>query len=130
MGDEIGKEQGELLEASKLVRVATVTSQGDPYIVPVRFHFDGEALYFVSPEGSQQLFHIKANRRIALEADRARGEGLGGIVVQGLAQFPRGKAEQERVFDALQDRYPNQRFDGTLVKVVPLRVHDLIGDNL
>lgn len=128
MGLEISKRQGELLEAVDLLRVAILTSRGDPYLVPVRFHFDGEAFYFVSPTSSEQLLHLRANRRLGLVADRMKGPGLEGVIVQGLAQFVRGQAEQDRVLSALRERYPKHPFVGSLVKVVPTSVYDLSDD--
>ncbi len=122
-----GKGQ-ELLTTVPLLRVATLSSKGDPFITPTRFHFDGENLYFVSPEGSRLLRHVRANRRLALLADSMEGRELEGVVIQGLAQFVRGQAESERVLEALRERYPEHAFDGTLVKVVPLRVLDSPGE--
>lgn len=128
MGAEIGKKQRKLLEDVDLLRVASLTSRGDLYLVPMRFHFDGEAFYFVSPTNSKQLVHLRANRRLGLVADKMEDHKLEGVVVQGLAQFVRGQEENDKVLSALRERYPKHSFAGTLIKVVPTGLYDLSDD--
>ncbi len=113
------------METADLLRVASLTSRGDPYLVPMRFHFDGEAIYFISPTSSEQLLHLRANRRLGLLVDRLRGSDLEGVMVHGLAQFVRGQAEKEKVLSALREKYPNHSFAGTLVKIVLTGMRDL-----
>lgn len=116
--------QEKVLQEADLLRVATVSSQGDPYVLPVRFHFDGASLYFLSPPESAQLRQLRAHRRVAVVAETP-GTPVTGVVVQGLAQFVRGQAERQRTLAALAARYSESAIEGseaTLVKVTPLHV--------
>lgn len=117
------------LQDLSLIRVAVITSRGDPIVVPVRFHFDGQAVYFGLPQDSPILLSIKANRRVSLVGDEDVEGKLKGTVIQGLAQAVRGQTEVDRAAAALREKYPEARpgRDQAMVRVVPLRVLDLEG---
>lgn len=44
---------GRFLQGRLLARVALVTGEGQPYVVPVWYHWDGQALWFVGRERSE-----------------------------------------------------------------------------
>lgn len=74
-----------------LARLATVSRDGQPHVVPVAYEFDGQFLYFSGHNLSRSLKfrHILNNQKVALVVDevvsvspwRARG-----IEVRGVAQ--------------------------------------------
>jgi pyridoxamine 5'-phosphate oxidase family protein len=72
-----------------LARVATVSPDGQPHVVPVAFEFDGQYLYFSgrSLAGSLKFRHLTRNKKVAIVVDdvvstkpwRARGIEIRGI---------------------------------------------------
>jgi nitroimidazol reductase NimA-like FMN-containing flavoprotein (pyridoxamine 5'-phosphate oxidase superfamily) len=123
-GAELDADQEDLLRVAKLVRVATISSTGDPLTVPTRFYFDGKAVYFASPERSPHVINLRGNRRVCLLVDSDQGGDLRGVIIQGLAQFVKGKGERRGVLEGLAKKY-GEACEGTVVKVVPVRVMDL-----
>jgi pyridoxamine 5'-phosphate oxidase family protein len=72
-----------------LGRVATVSPDGEPHVVPVAFEFDGRFIYFSGRnlERSLKFRHIARNHKVALVVDevvsvspwRARGVEIRGV---------------------------------------------------
>jgi pyridoxamine 5'-phosphate oxidase family protein len=72
-----------------LGRVATVSPDGQPHVVPVAYEFDGEFLYFSGRNLARSLKynHISKNQRVAFVVDdvvsfspwRARGIEIRGV---------------------------------------------------
>ncbi|MFQ5838572.1 MAG: pyridoxamine 5'-phosphate oxidase family protein [Thermoplasmata archaeon] len=125
---EFDEGQSELLKKAGLLRVATITSHGDPFMVPVRFYFDGKAVYFTSPDHSPQIINLRGNRRICVLVDEVDDDSSEGVVAQGLAQFVRGGTEAGRVLEAMARKYSESSLEeakGTLVKVIPVRIFEL-----
>lgn len=81
-----------------LARLATVSRNGQPHVVPVAFEFDGEYLYFSGRNLSRslKLRNIAKNRRVAMVVDevvsvspwRARG-----VEVRGEAEVLRERGQ-------------------------------------
>ncbi|MFQ5907327.1 MAG: pyridoxamine 5'-phosphate oxidase family protein [Thermoplasmata archaeon] len=117
-----------ILDQARVLRVATISPQGDPFMALVRFYFDGASLYFAPATTSQQAAHLHANRRIAALVDTLEDGNLQGFVVQGLAQWVQGKRERDAVWEAMIAKYPDrpdEEVGGTLVRIDPVRVQDL-----
>lgn len=122
---ELEERHAEVLAEVPVLRIATLSPRGDPFIYPVPFHFDGEVLYFAAPAGSETMIHLRANRRIALLADRGDPGAREGFVLQGLVQAVRSDREASAVWEALREKYanlPEAEVQGTLMKVSPVRV--------
>jgi uncharacterized protein len=59
----------ELLNRARVGRVATVSTDGTPYVVPVNFAFEGDRIYFHCALEGLKLDYIKANPKAGFEAD-------------------------------------------------------------
>jgi len=59
----------EFLRESKVARVATVSDDGSPYIVPVLYDWDGVDLYVVARKRSAWVQHIRRENRVAVLVD-------------------------------------------------------------
>lgn len=115
------------LDHVQTLRVATVSSRGDPFSAPVLFYFNGTSLYFTAPAESEQVAHLRANRRLAALVDMSENGALQGFVVQGLAQWVRGDRESEEVWEAMAAKYPDRPAEevrGPLIKIEPVRIQD------
>ncbi len=120
--------QLEILDHTRMLRVATISPRGDPFSAPVRFYFDGATLYITSPAESEQIAHLHANRRLAVLADLSEDGTLQGFVVQGLAQWVHNDRESQGVWEAITAKYPDhppEEVRGSLVKIDAVRVLDL-----
>ncbi len=133
MAAEIDDTKVAILRELDLVRLATISSKGDPFVIPVRFWYDGSSIYFTSDEGLPLLTNVRANRRVALVADTSQEGTPQGLVVQGLASIVRGQGEYDRVLEALSKKYSesSETMSGEIVvKVIPVRLLDLRGREL
>jgi hypothetical protein len=61
----------ELLESRNPARLAYVALDGTPRVVPVGFHWDGEALVIGTVPGSAKVAALRANPAVALTIDTA-----------------------------------------------------------
>jgi len=90
-GDVVNFTEDEVafLTQSRLARVATASSEGQPHVVPVVYEFDGMAFYFTgwNLEKSLKFKNLVENRKVALVVDdvvtvspwRPRGLEVRGI---------------------------------------------------
>lgn len=63
----------DLLNRAPVGRVATVSPDGTPYVVPVNFAFEGDRIYFHCALEGRKLDNIKADPRVCFEADELLG---------------------------------------------------------
>jgi PPOX class probable F420-dependent enzyme len=84
------------LAAARVARLATISPDGHPHVVPVTFAVDGDAIYTAvdaKPKRTQRLrrlSNVRANPRVALLADQydddwsalwwARADGLAAVL--------------------------------------------------
>ena len=64
-------EEVAFLTQSRLARVATASSEGEPHVVPVVYEFDGAAFYFTgwNLERSLKFKNLVQNKKVALVVD-------------------------------------------------------------
>ena len=86
-------EEVAFLTESRLARVATASSGGQPHVVPVVYEFDGTAFYFTgwNLEKSLKFQNLVQNKRVAMVIDdlvtvspwRPRGVEVRGVAEIG-----------------------------------------------
>lgn len=86
-------EEVEFLTQSRLARVATASSEGQPHVVPVVYEFDGAAFYFTgwNLEKSLKFKNLLQNKKVAIVVDdlvtvspwRPRGVEVRGVAEIG-----------------------------------------------
>ncbi len=107
------------LSTHRVARLATVTADGAPHIVPVVFAFDGKRVYIaldekrkrVAPMRLQRVRNIAANPRVALLLDDYSEDWrkLAWVRVDGVARIlRRGKAHAAAIA-LLLAKYPQYR---------------------
>jgi len=69
MGGLSDEEMNDFLSGNSLARLAVLKTDGAPYVVPVWYHWDGEALWFVGRERSAWCKHIANDGRTAVVID-------------------------------------------------------------
>jgi len=86
-------EEVAFLTQSRLARVATSSSEGQPHVVPVVYEFDGTAFYFTgwNLEKSLKFQNLVQNKKVAMVIDdlvtvspwRPRGVEVRGVAELG-----------------------------------------------
>jgi PPOX class probable F420-dependent enzyme len=59
----------EFLRESKVTRIATVTEDGAPYVVPVIYEWDGERMYVIARKRAKWVIHIQKDPRVSVLTD-------------------------------------------------------------
>ena len=104
------------LQAQRVGRLATATSDGAPHVVPVCYACDGTSLYIaldakpkcVAPKRLRRIRNIVENPRVALVIDRYSDDWsqLAYLLIQGTAGLiSPGQAEHSRAVMLLRERY-------------------------
>lgn len=62
-------EMNQFLQGNSLARLATLKPDGAPYVVPVWYHWDGEALWFVGRQRSAWCEYIANDGRTSVVID-------------------------------------------------------------
>src|ERR1700693_2924993 len=105
------------LDTSVVARLATVSSDGRPHIVPISFAIDGQALYFAvdaKPKRTtdlKRLRNIAANPNVAILVDHYEDDWdkLWWVRLDGSARIVIDHDEIERTLDLLAARYEQYR---------------------
>ncbi len=103
----------------RVARLATVSPDGRPHIVPVTFAYDGKHIWIaldekrksVEPMQLKRVRNIQANPQVALLADRYNEDWnkLAWVRVDGTARIvQRGKAHDAAI-RLLREKYPQYR---------------------
>lgn len=105
------------LDTSVVARLATVSSDGRPHIVPISFAIDGQTLYFAvdaKPKKTtdlKRLRNIAANPNVAILVDHYEDDWdkLWWVRLDGSARIVIDHDEIERTLDLLAARYEQYR---------------------
>jgi uncharacterized protein len=112
----------ELLNRAQVGRVATVSTDGTPYVVPVNFAFEGDRIYFHSALEGMKLDYIKANPKVGFEADELIelyssperpcfcGSYYRGVIARGKAAIVTDREKKMHALWLLVDKYVGKRY--------------------
>ncbi len=113
---------------SRSARLATVSADGRPHVVPIVFALDGDTLYFAvdsKPKRTthlQRLKNIAANPAVSVLADHYDDDWtrLWWVRADGTARVVTDESEANRAIDLLAsryDQYSSQRPGGPVVAI-------------
>ena len=116
------------LSESRTARLATVSDDGRPHLVPIVFALEGDTLYFAvdaKPKRTtnlQRLKNIAANPAVSVLADHYEEDWkkLWWVRLDGTARIVTDEAEARRATDLLVQRYEqyaNARPGGPVVAI-------------
>jgi len=95
MGALADEEVNEFLASPALARLACLKPDGSPYVIPVWYQWDGEAIWFVGRQKSRWCKHIQNDPRVSVVIDTehsaADASGKGGFEIPKV--FLEGRAE-------------------------------------
>jgi len=121
---------------SRVARLATVSRDGQPLVVPICYAYDGERLYSVidrkpkrvPPEKLRRVRHIQENPKVSLVIDEYDEDWtkLRYVIIQAEAEVLFEGEEQERAIALLREKYSQyQNMDLTgspVIRIMPQRI--------
>jgi len=137
------EEFSRFLGGDSLARLACLKPDGSPYVVPVWFHWDGEAMWFIGRERSAWCKYIQNDGRICVVVDSQHNSPdesgqrteIPKVVMEGAAEIvevPNVGGKWVQIAEAMSYRYlgPNgpEYLTGTinqprwLIKMTPTTV--------
>jgi len=121
--------------AAPAARLATVSAEGQPHIVPISFAVDRDVIYTAvdsKPKSTprlRRLSNIRANPRVAVLADHYDEDwsALWWVRADGMATILDGPAEMTAPVEMLSGRYPQYQDNPPAGPVIAIRVARWIG---
>ncbi len=123
------------LGAAKVARLATVSAQGRPHLVPVTFALEGDRIYTAvdaKPKTTRELrrlANLRANPRAAVLADHYDDDwaALWWVRADGAASVIDDPARMAGPLSALARRYPQYLADPPAGPVIAILIDRLSG---
>jgi nitroimidazol reductase NimA-like FMN-containing flavoprotein (pyridoxamine 5'-phosphate oxidase superfamily) len=121
----------EFVRWARVCRVATVSAEGVPHVVPVCHVLVGQKLYFGSGDDGTKVRNLGANPRVTVTVDEYSDhwDGLKGAMIQGRARLIERGPEFTRARTRLYEKYPQYpkqaalaTSDSVIIEVTPTRV--------
>ena len=133
----------EFLEGDYLARVACLTPDGAPYVIPLWYQWDGQAMWLVGRQRAVWCEYMKNDPRVSLVVDAPHSEPdesgrsmeIPKVIIQGnaeIAEEPNVGGKWVQVAEEMSYRYlgPNgpEYLTGTLnqprwlIKIVPTEI--------
>jgi PPOX class probable F420-dependent enzyme len=123
------------LGEARVGRLATVTPEGRPHVVPITFVLDGDAIYFAvdsKPKRTrdlQRLRNIASHPQVSVLVDHFEDDWsrLWWVRADGTAKVLEKGAEADRVLDLLAGRYAQYRQARPAGPVVAIAIDRISG---
>jgi PPOX class probable F420-dependent enzyme len=125
------------LESARVARLATVSPEGAPHVIPVCFVFDGSVLYSAIDRKPKRaplrklarLTNIETNPQVALILDEYDDdwERLWYVLVRGKAELLTAEVEHELAVTRLKAKYAQYSagmldVDAPVLRITPERI--------
>jgi len=128
---KLSKQAADFVARERVCRVATVSAEGQPHVVPVCHALAGGKLYIGSGDDATKVRNVRANPHVTVTVDlySEHWASLMGVMVQGRATLiERGPAFQ-RARRHLYEKYPQypseaalSPSDSVIIEVTPIHV--------
>jgi PPOX class probable F420-dependent enzyme len=123
------------LGEARVGRLATVTPEGRPHVVPITFVLDGDAIYFAvdsKPKRTrdlQRLRNIASHPQVSVLVDHFEDDWsrLWWVRADGTAKVLEKGAEADRALDLLASRYAQYRQARPAGPVVAIAIDRISG---
>ena len=111
MDKETKQRISSILDANRIMTVATLRSDGWPQATTVGYAYEGLILYFLCGLDSQKAANIARDNRIsiAIDHDTSQVMEITGLSMAARAEAITDAREGERVLKLLMSRYPEQK---------------------
>ncbi len=110
MDDALKRQSLEIMDAHRIMTVATLRSDGWPQATTVGYAHEGLTLYFLCGHDSQKARNLAFDPRVSITIDHDEPQvmKITGLSLAGRASRIRDEAEAARVMALLIARYPQQ----------------------
>jgi nitroimidazol reductase NimA-like FMN-containing flavoprotein (pyridoxamine 5'-phosphate oxidase superfamily) len=112
---KLTKAEKDFMQSMRVMRVATVDSDGVPHNVPVCPVLDKDRIYFGTEREARKIRNIKANPRVTVVLDEytEAWDYLRGVMIQGKARIVTA-AEFRRLRKQIYAKYPQYESEAAL----------------
>jgi PPOX class probable F420-dependent enzyme len=112
----IKKAIAKFIGRERVVRVATVSPEGQPHVVPVCHLLLDDKLYFASDTDARKVRNLKANPRVTVTVDLYTEDwsNLKGAMIQGTTKLIARNARFRRLRTLLYEKYPQYPEEASL----------------
>ena len=117
------KSEERFLTSNEIGRLATISSNGTPHVVPVSYLFKDDAFLIAVDYGTRKLRNLRRNHRTALVVDRLRPNR--GILIQGNAELIEQGAEFKHAYSQFYRAFtwvradPWKEGEAPFVRIIP-----------
>lgn len=93
----------EFIERHELCRLATVSKDGSPHVVPVNYLLHGEFIYIFTDYGTKKLSNIRRDPRVAVLIDEYRPNKA--VLALGRAEVLHAGEEYREVYEKFYRKF-------------------------
>ena len=117
------KTEVRFLRSNEIGRLATISSNGTPHVVPVSYLFKDDAFLIAVDYDTRKLRNLRRNRRTALVVDTLRPNR--GIMIQGNAKLIERGAGFRRAYSQFYGAFgwvradPWKEGEAPFVRIIP-----------
>ncbi len=137
MPPEIDEGTVEFIRGHRVARLATVSADARPSVIPICYAFDGEHLYSsidekpksVGAQSLKRVRNVQQNPRVALVVDDYSEDwsSLIYVLITGTATLMMpGLGEHTRAVELLREKYPQYRAmkidERPIIRITPTRI--------
>jgi len=128
---KLSKKAADLVARERVCRVATVSAEGQPHLVPVCHVLAGGRIYIGSGDDATKVRNVKANPHVTVTVDLYSDHwaALKGVMVQGRARLIEHGPAFQRARRKLYEKYPQYSkeaaispSDSVVLEVTPTHV--------
>ena len=128
---KLSRQAADLLGRERVCRLATVSADGQPHLVPVCHVLAGRRIYIGAGDDGTKVRNVKANPHVTVTVDlySEHWASLKGVMVQGRARLIERGAAFQRARRALYLKYPQYAreaalspSDSVVIEVTPTHV--------
>jgi len=118
---------------ARVARVATISPDGMPHVVPICPALHDGKVYFATPGTTRKARNLQASPRIALAFDDyvEEWDALRGLMIQGRAKLIRRGLRWQELRDLLQEKYQQYPIVSPIVDgdvIVEVTIDRVAGD--
>jgi len=129
------REAKQRLAESKMARLATVSDEGQPHIVPIVFALDGDTLYFAvdakpkTTTNLKRLKNIASNPAVSVLVDHFEDDWskLWWVRADGTARVITDESDAQRATELLVTKYAQYRTARPAGPVVAIQIDRITG---
>jgi nitroimidazol reductase NimA-like FMN-containing flavoprotein (pyridoxamine 5'-phosphate oxidase superfamily) len=129
MSEELKQKIKDYLASHRILRLATVTPEGDPRAHTITYACEGGVVYFLSDRNTTKVKNIHSHPRVAYTVDENYEDlrSIEGVEIEGIADTITDPKEARRVTALIIERFPELKELPKGSEMIPLRITPVVG---